>query len=533
MRRAVVLTLAYAMGVLAFIAPIVVSLVLSDKQSQSALEDHAVSIAAEVLRSNITISDQVVNAIRQLEDSKAANPCSDDSIALMRQLTLASSRLHVIGHISGNELRCSSLGRHGHGLQVGPPDFLSVFGYYVRRDVRLSMSPGSSFRVSASAKSGYAAFAHIDMAYTMALDNPDTAIGLVGITSKRLLFQNGLWKPEWLERLGPDLQAVWDDGDYIVAMQRSMAYNYASYAAIPVKIMAQGRQQRLLWMLPVGIVAGLILAFSIYFTTMQQINLPAQLRHGMKKGELFLVYQPIVELATGRWVGAEALLRWQQRDGSMVSPDLFIPMAERRGMMTELTAYMLRTFARDAAALLRERPDFFINLNFSPTDLQDPALARQLAHTVQSMGIRPANLHVEATERVFMNVQMAQLSLRALREQGFHIAIDDFGTGYSSLSYLTTLDVDCLKIDKNFVSSIGTGSATSQVVSHIIDMARSLRLTMIAEGVETQAQADYLRTHDVQCAQGWLYARPMLIGALAERLAETAPVAPVRRAQKP
>ena len=518
MRRMVVLTLAYGMGLLAFVTPIVVSLMLSDRQGRLALEERAFTIATEVLRDNVTISDQIVGVIQKLEAVRAPEPCSDANMALMRQLVLSSSRLHVVGYVANNRLMCSSLGRHGKGLKLGPPDFLSIFGYYVRKDVKLPLSSSSVFRVSTSAKSGYAAFAHVELASTMALDDPDLAVGLVGLRSKQLLFQQGAWLPQWLTHLGQDLQAIWVGQDYVVAMKRSVAYNYAAYAAIPVKVIAQRSRQHLLWMLPIGTIAGIILVLCIYFGTLQQIGMPAQLRHGLRTGELFLVYQPIVDLSDGRWVGAEALLRWQLRDGTMVSPENFIPLAERRGMSQALTAYVLRTFARDASALLRTRPDFFISLNFTPADLEDPASVERLNRTVRDMGIRADNVHVEATERVFMNAETAKHNLRDLRKMGFHVAIDDFGTGYSSLSYLTSLEVDYLKIDKAFVNSIGTGSATSHVVFHIIDMARSLHLKMIAEGVETQAQADYLREHKVQYAQGWLYARPMPISALAEKI---------------
>ncbi len=519
MRRMVVLTLAYGMGLLAFVTPIVVSLMLSDRQGRLALEERAYAIATEVLSDNVTISDQIVGVVRKLETTNAADPCSDASIALMRELMLTSSRLHVVGYVASNRLMCSSLGRHEQGLDLGPPDFLSIFGYYVRKDVKLPLSATSTFRVSASAKSGYAAFAHVELASTMTLDDPDLAVGLVGLRSKQLLFQHGVWQPQWLDKLGPDLQAIWVDRDYVVAMKRSTAYNYAAYAAMPAKVIAQRSRQHLLWMLPIGTIAGIVLVLCIYFGALQQIGMPAQLRHGLRTGELFLLYQPIVDLSDGRWVGAEALLRWQLRDGTMVSPDIFIPMAERRGMAQVLTAYVLKTFARDAAALLLARPEFFISLNFAPADLEDPANVERLGRTVRDMGIRADNVHVEATERVFMNAETAKHNLRDLRKMGFHVAIDDFGTGYSSLSYLTSLEVDYLKIDKSFVSSIGTGSATSHVVFHIIDMARSLHLRMIAEGVETQAQADYLREHGVPYAQGWLYARPMPIGALAEQLA--------------
>jgi len=210
------------------------------------------------------------------------------------------------------------------------------------------------------------------------------------------------------------------------------------------------------------------------------------------------------------------LLRWQRANGLSTPPDVFIPVAEHAGLITQITQRVCELCIHDLRHLLRAHPNFHISLNFSAEDFAKPQTLRSLCALLEHSGLNAQQFQIEATERVLLEQETTHQQVAAMRAMGLRIAIDDFGTGYSSLSYLTSLRVDTLKIDKTFVETIGTDAATSQVVAHIIAMVKSLELAMIAEGVETEEQVRYLRERGVQYAQGWYYARAMSAPALIQ-----------------
>jgi sensor c-di-GMP phosphodiesterase-like protein len=255
-----------------------------------------------------------------------------------------------------------------------------------------------------------------------------------------------------------------------------------------------------LW-LPLGLFISLLTSF-LLLRLLRTLRSP---RYGMldalHSDAIQVHYQPIVSLKDGKIVGAEALARWQQPDGSFLSPDIFIPLAEETGLITHLTEDIVRKIFADLGPWLHTHPELHISINLSVDDLRSPTLPALLADRLQQWEIAPAQITLELTERGFVDPETTLPVIARYRQAGHSISIDDFGTGYSSLSYLQKLDVDTLKIDKSFVDTLEYKPLTP----HIIKMAKALHLATIAEGVETAEQRDWLCRHDVLYAQGWLY----------------------------
>jgi sensor c-di-GMP phosphodiesterase-like protein len=280
-------------------------------------------------------------------------------------------------------------------------------------------------------------------------------------------------------------------------------------AAVPMGLYQQQMGIYILRLIPAGLVAGTILLFGFLYLNRLQQSWPATLRTALRRNEFSVVYQPVVNLQDGRIIGAETLIRWQRRNGEPMRPDVFIAAAEDAGVVHLLTQRVCDLVARDVPHWLARHPELCISINLSANDLQRTETVGMLRRLADSVPGRSGWLTAEVTERGFIRPEEATRVVEALRAEGIGLAIDDFGTGYSSLAYLQHLRFDCLKIDRSFVHTLGTAAPTSHVVFHIIELARSLGLKMIAEGVETEAQAQTLRELGVEAAQGWLFGRPM------------------------
>ena len=275
--------------------------------------------------------------------------------------------------------------------------------------------------------------------------------------------------------------------------------------------------------LPLGLLAFLVaaaVAALIYFVGRWRLSPANTIRYAVKKREFNAKYQPIIDLKTGLCVGAEALARWRRPDGTVVRPNGFVPFAEDNGLIELITDQMIKRIIEDLGGLLRSNPDLHVAINITPGEFQSDETVAIMKRMVEESGIESRQIVLEATERCLMDPNTARGIISKLRANGHRISIDDFGTGYSSLSYLQTLDVDSLKIDKSFVEAIDADAATSGVVPHIIDMARALNLTVIAEGVETEAQARFLRERDVPYAQGWLFSKALTASEFAAFVGE-------------
>ncbi|HET8941392.1 MAG TPA: EAL domain-containing protein [Rudaea sp.] len=264
---------------------------------------------------------------------------------------------------------------------------------------------------------------------------------------------------------------------------------------------------------------GLLVALWIGFVlrlSRRQLDPSTDLRRALANRQIGVHYQPVIDLRTQQCVGAEALARWQRKDGSWVSPAVFIPVAEASGLIQDVTLAVMQTVIGDLKRILALAPTISVNLNLSHDDLETERISHALAQHLNASAISAHAIKLEITERALVNSDTARAMIRQLRGRGHAVAIDDFGTGYSSLSYLQSFDLDVLKIDKSFVDAIGTGAATSQVIEHVIDMARSLGLETVAEGVETVEQARWLIDHGVFYVQGYLFSKPLALGEFLE-----------------
>jgi sensor c-di-GMP phosphodiesterase-like protein len=262
-----------------------------------------------------------------------------------------------------------------------------------------------------------------------------------------------------------------------------------------------------LW-LPIGLLCGSLAGYAMYKRIELQYSPIQKMLSAIKNKHFVVHYQPIISLHNGKCIGAETLIRWQTTDGSLINPDDFIPLAEDTGMIEALTDLTFDIAIRDLANDLKNG-NFYISINLSASDMSKPRFFDRISPRLQTLGISAHKIAIEATERGFMDVLQANEVIGLFRKAGHAILIDDFGTGYSSLSTLQNLAIDVIKIDKTFVDAIDTGSATSSVITHIIAMAKQLNLKTIAEGVETQSQADFLRQHGVDAVQGYYFAEPM------------------------
>ena len=238
-----------------------------------------------------------------------------------------------------------------------------------------------------------------------------------------------------------------------------------------------------------------------------------ELRRGIEQGELRVVYQPVVSLADGTVMAVEALVRWQHPERGLVEPVEFISIAEESGLIGALGDWVLTAACRDGAAWQRRFPraePLLVCVNTSPRQLANAAFPARVADIMGRHGLAPGSLALEITESVLMEEAHAPVTvLASLREYGLRLMLDDFGTGYSSLSYLKRFPLDVLKIDRSFVAGLGRDDEDSAIVAAIVQMAQTLGLTVIAEGVERQEQLDRLRELGCDRAQGRLIAEPM------------------------
>lgn len=456
------------------------------------------------------ISSEALDALNEVERTSDTD-CSEAEVARLRRLVLSSRYLKSIHRLHDGSAFCSStVGLLDPPVPMPMPSMVGGTGVGLGFKVPQVGVPAATAMLL---QRGDAAVSLNGRAYIEAVDpRLDYAIVAVGTASPRVLQADG---PK------PNLEGVrLVSGQPLQLGGRHYAVRCS--AKHPVCIVATLRQPPSTFHSPVmvefglfGLLIGLSGGFAVSAAIGRSRSLGKQLRVAMRSGQLKVVYQPIVRLSDRRQVGAEALLRWTDSTGKPVSPDAFIATAENEGFIGQVTRFVVTRVLDELHDELRRRPDFQVTVNVAASDILDSAFLPFLGARLQAVGLPPASIGLELTERTTANSRELGKAIARLREAGHKVYIDDFGTDYSSLSYLSRLRVDAIKINRTFMQALHDQSDQDTIAPQIVAMAEVLGLNMVIEGIEEEQQAAYFLTLAPSAlGQGWLFRKPVEAGQL-------------------
>jgi len=451
--------------------------------------------------------------------------CSDAEIAYFRELVYKSESLKDAGRIRDGKIECSATaGRPLHFSGQLSPRLALLDGTFAYKNLepvksdtlqRVGLQVGSAYVVIGSNAPPSVGPIPIQLNVTM----QDAVSNRPGSRSEPSQPGNT-----------PDLTTGSSvrRGDVLYTTQCSAFHFNCVTVSTPVSEAVRGERGWVAGCAGAGEIVGTLLGLLFSLLYRRSRSREQQLRRAIASDKLNVNYQPIVSLASGKIVGAEALVRWEDEEGNTVGPDVFVKIAEENGFVGGITRLVVRRALKAFSDTLSQCPGFRISINASAADLGDPTFLPMLDDSLKWAKVQSKSVVIEITETSTANREVAMETIRSLRRRGHSIHIDDFGTGYSSLSYLLYLSVDTIKIDKAFTRVIGTEAVTVAILPQILAMAKSLNLEVIVEGVENSSQENYFSTADrPMYGQGWLYGRPMPASEFQRVLAENWAQTPV------
>ena len=487
------------MAICAGVVPLVAIAYLSQTRAIQAEQDHlAEYVQWTLMRTDMTLAE-AQGALRKL---RRASGCTPAHIARMRQLTVDSRSVEEIGHYRGGRLVCTGWGPVEGVIAQGEPDERLPNGDGLYLHVKPHITGGGEILVLSDGT--HNALIQPQRLVDVLVDSHMT----LGIATGegRLIALSGEADRRLVERL-TRTAATGMDERHLFASARTPAF--IAFAMTDKSAIQNRLDQELLLLVPVGLLVSAILIGIVAWISRDRLSPHKELARAIRKREFVAHYQPIIELSTGLCVGAEALARWRGPDGEWIAPDLFMPLAEKTGLIAGITDLLIERVVEDLSQMLAAERSVHISINIAACDMESGRFLPVLQAALARSGVAPSQIWLEATERGFMDAEAARRTIDAARAAGHLVAVDDFGTGYSSLSLLESLPLDALKIDQSFIAAIGKDTATSIITPHIIDMAHGLKFHIVAEGVETFEQEEYLRRAGVEFVQGWLYARAL------------------------
>ncbi|MFD1559338.1 EAL domain-containing protein [Paraburkholderia silviterrae] len=519
-KRFSLISVSIALGCIATIAPVLTSIYVADEDVERRDQNELRDFAAKALMRSELVTYQAFAALAELDRFPGAS-CSPENLAQAARVIFNYGYIQDAGTYSDGQYLCSPLlgdVRTKH-LALPPPDWRSADGYSVWF---MRKSPLSDVREDIQVgRNGHYVF--IDpKSYVDLIDPARRPIAAINTATGTLFaLSSGANKDEMLNawKLGGKLNTQ----GWYYAVAKSATRPLAVVVKAPRSSLVGDWPKLLAMWLSIGVALGAGFGWLAYKRVSHQLSFTATLEWAIARKKIQVVYQPIVRLADNRCVGVEALVRWQL-NGRYVSPEIFVAVAEQNHLIQPLTDLVLARTIAELSPLFRADPTFYASINLSSEDLRSDRFLNLLTNALKGTGIASSQIRIEATERRFMNADETRGVIEAFRTAGHPVYIDDFGTGYSSLSYLQTFQVDVLKIDKSFVDTMAKDSASSIVAPHIIAMAHELGLEVVAEGVESAPQVEYLRERGVQYVQGWYFAKAMpVIELMAWLLAREKP----------
>ena len=296
--------------------------------------------------------------------------------------------------------------------------------------------------------------------------------------------------------------------------------------------LASGNDLRGTGMLIGGGFALILLLCALLIAKRQAADPMADMAKAIRSDEFVPYYQPVVDLQTGRLLGAEVLVRWRRPDGTLVEPNAFVMLLESSGLVLEFTRKLMRRARKELGDAVGRRPGMTIAFNVAPRHFDDALILNDIGTIFNGSTIRLSQIVLEVTERhEVVNLTSMRRTIAALQRVGCKVAIDDVGTGHSGLSYILKLGVDIIKIDKLFVDAIGSEGHSKPIIETLIDLAKNMRMEIIAEGVETFDQVTYLRERGIGAAQGYVFAPPLPAATFLQLLEAMDPLAAAKPAK--
>ncbi len=438
---------------------------------------------------------QILQDLQKLQNI----PCSNNHIEQMRKIVFNSLNIEEVGYFENGFLKCTSWGPVSSKISIDPPDFIDKNNVHMYLDIRPIISQAHS--VISLLYESYNLLIN-PVRFTDIITDPGIQIALV-LNNGKIVSQNNNPDPEIITQI---LENKYEGMDQVLVSNKD---NISVVVIEPRKYVIFRWYDEIKMLLPLGLLIMFSCICIIVWLTSRRLSPLGVLKSAISKKEFMVHYQPLNDLNTGVCIGAEALIRWERPDGSWERPDSFITLAENNNLIRPITEHVVNSIINDVGKFLIANKDLHISVNISATDFKTGHVLDLINDKLSTIAIKPEQIWLEITEQECMNIYEVKRTISKAREMGYSIAIDDFGTGYSSLSYLQDLPLNAIKIDKTFVDSLLINSTINPVIEHIISIAKTLQLTLIAEGIETQGQADYLRKHGVEYAQGWFFAKAM------------------------